>query len=375
MIARERTAQQLDPIGTLAGVPMIILVGIVIVVYAVYSTLQQGDQITRPAFAAVALGLIVATTAFFVFSARAARAPLSVVTHAIIVLAALLASSLFSASLWGTNRLVQDDWGQIAVALLLLGLALFRPPWEIIISAVACSCLLGATAMAEGPSLEVRDSTWVYATVVAGPVLIIALASAAYARVVISALLAWQKRASEAARQLEPEVRASAARMLQQDEVTLLNAEAVPFLSDVLGRDTLTVDDLERARSIADTLRAHASAEAHAGWLAHVSEADDRVHDPRMLADGMNDDQRAVLAAFLDAVRRLPQRPEDAVIIDLAESSGRCLCAVSTRSDARDLTARSALLPYLSAFRPIATGARLRIRRGHIALRFEYVAS
>ena len=116
-----------------------------------------------------------------------------------LVLAALLASSLFSASLWGTNRLVQDDWGQIAVALLLLGLALFRPPWEIIISAVACSCLLGATAMAEGPFLEVRDSTWVYATVVAGPVLIVALASAAYARVVVSALLTWQKRASEAA--------------------------------------------------------------------------------------------------------------------------------------------------------------------------------
>lgn len=370
----ERTAQQLDPIGILAGYPIVVLVGAIVIAYAVISTVQQVGQINKPGLAVEALVLIVAAVAYFLVSAGPAFAPLTAVTHVIVIAAALFAGSMFTASMWGTNKLVQDDWGQMAVALLLVGLALYRPPAEIFVSAAASACVLGAVAMSEAPFLEIKDSPWVYATVVAGPVLILALAGGSYARVVIGALIGWQTRARAGARQLEPEVRASAARILHQEQVSLLNAEAVPFLTEILERDRIDAGDLPRAREIANHLRGHATAETSASWLRHAAGPNDQVHDPHALAEAMTDDQRAVLSAYLYAVRQLPRPAADAVVIDLAESSGRYICAVSARSTARDLVARWRLVPYLSVLRQAASGARLRVRRGHVTLRFEYVA-
>lgn len=370
----ERTAQQLDPIGILAGYPVVVLVGAIVIGYAVISTVQQAGQINKPGLAVEALVIIAATVVYFLVSAGPAFAPLTAVTHVVVVAAALFAGGLFTASVWGTNKLVQDDWGQMAVALLLVGLALYRPPAEIFVSAAASACVLGAIAMSEAPFLEIKNSPWVYGTVVAGPVLILALAGGSYARVVIGALLDWQTRARTGARQLEPEVRASAARILHQEQVSLLNAEAVPFLNGILERDRVEPVDLQRAREIANHLRGHATAEASASWLRHAAGPNDRVHDPHALAEAMTDDQRAVLGAYLEAVRRLSRPGDDALVIDLAESSGRYICAVTARSTARDLVARWRLVPYLSVFRQAASGARLRVRRGYVTLRFEYVA-
>lgn len=374
MSARERTVQRLDPIGTLGAMPLVILIGAVIVVYSIYSTVQQSDQILRPSAAGAAEALIIATAAFFVYSARPARAPLGAGAHAVIVVAALTASSLFTASTWWDNRLLQDDWGQVTVALLLLGLALFRPAWEIVVSAAASAVVLGATAMAEFPFLEVRNSPWVYALVVAAPVVILACAGAAYAQVMIAALVSWQQQLRESARRLEPEVRATAARILQQEQATLLNREAVPFLTELLRRGELTPADSERARQIADTLRGHARAEADGGWIRQVLGDGDRVRDPRALSEAMDDGQRAALTAYLDALRGLPGGLERRVTIDFAESSGRALCAVGAQAPSRPRLLRRQLIPYLAVFRQVADGAVLRARGDRILLRFEYVA-
>jgi multisubunit Na+/H+ antiporter MnhB subunit len=387
MRGREQTPQQLDPVGTLLGLPMVPLTAIVALGYAVFATLLHGDQVSRPAIAVIALLVLALACGLFVLSARPAASPLRRTTHFLIMSLAVLASVLFTISVWGTNRYVQDDWGQIGVGLLLVSMSLFRPAWEIVGAGVVCSLILGGIAMSEAPFLAIRNNPLIYGIVVAAPILILSVAAAAYSRVMTTALQEWSERATEAIARLEPEVRAGAARAVHQEQVTRLNEATVPFFTSVLERDELTADDIAQAREIAARLRASTVADLDRGWLGeairrataepgHVLEADEPgVRDPGHLASYMGSELRGTLSAFIVALARTERLESRSLSVDVLSLGQECSLSLRARVNASDRTLRRVLVPYLSVFRVIATDATLRVRSGTVSLDFTYESS
>jgi hypothetical protein len=383
---RERTPQQLDPVGTLAGLPMVPLFSAVAIGYAIFSTASHGSQVSHPSFAFAAILVLIASAVVFVVVSRPALAPLGLPAHVCIIGLALVASILFTMSVWGTNKRVQDDWGQIAVALLLIAMALFRPPVEVIVSGLVCALVLGGVGALEAPFLIIKTNPLVYATVTATPVVALACAAAAYSLVMTTALTDWQSRASEAIERLEPEVRAGEARVVHQEQVTLLNEAAVPFLAGLLERDAITESDISRAREIAEELRVGAMADYDRGWL---SDAVDRtlstrsqfwtqkstrsqIRDPGRLAEHMVAEQRGTLSAFIVALARARRLEEHSLSIDVEPAGDRCSLVLTAHVDSADRSLRSQLIPYLSVLRAISSDARLRVRAGTVTLSFVY---
>jgi hypothetical protein len=381
---REATPQQLDPVGTLLGLPMVPLTALVAVGYAFVSTIIHGDQVTRAPVAVIAVSVLVLACAIFVVASRPASSPLRRSTHVVVIALAVLGSVLFTLSVWGSNKFVQDDWGQIAVALLLMSMSLFRPAGEVIASGVICAVLLGAIAISEAPFLSISNNPLVYAIVVATPILLLSIAAAAYSRVMTMALYAWRKRAAEAIERLEPEVRAGAARVVHQEQVTLLNEATVPLFASILERDELTERDITRAREIATTLRASAVAELDRGWLGDaVLRASGRpgqlaetrasgVRDPDHLESYMGSELRGTLSAFIVALVRTERLEDRSLSIDLFSLDGACSLSLRARVNAPDRSLRHELVPYLSVLRVISTDATLRVTRGAVCLDFAF---
>lgn len=378
MKGEERTPQRLDPLGTFASWPLVPIVGVVIIGYALYSSLSHLDQFTNPALAWFALALIIATCVYYSIRSRPEVAPFGRLALVIVLVGCAGASLLFTASVWGADRIVQDDWGQIAIALTVISLPLYRPIGDVIVGAVISALVVGTAAAFEAPFLSITTPPLVYLTVAATPVLALALAGSAYAWVMTGDVLAWGEAARESQRRLDPEIRESAARIVNQERVTVLNAASVPYLVDILQRDALTSSDIARARDIAAALRRIAVDDVDRGWLEEtvlravdVPPAD-AVTDPERLEEGMGTEVRGILSAVISALAEFRGFDKGSLQVELARKRGRPNAALTAVIDARRPALRREFLPYLAALRSVCPDAALDARDGSLTLRFTY---
>ncbi|WP_431246754.1 hypothetical protein [Leifsonia xyli] len=270
-IPAERTPQRLDPLGVQSAWLLVPLLGGLALVYAVFSTFVHRSQLRDPDLAVVAIGVLLLTVIVASLRTHPGFAPFGRWSHFSIIGVALTAACLFDASVWGRNERIQDDWGQIAVALLLVAMPLYRPIGEVAGSAVVSALVLGSLAAAQH-SLVIANVPLVYATVAATPVLALAAGGAGYAWTMTGETLRWRELARQGQARLEGELRQAAERMVAQERMTALNAEAVPFLTGIAQRGVVTAEDAEIARAIADRLRALSVRAVGRTWL------DDTLH-------------------------------------------------------------------------------------------------
>ncbi len=312
-------------------------------------------------------------------------APFGRWSHISIIATTVAAGSLATASVWGANQRIQDDWGQIAVALFLIAMPLYRPVSEVIVVAVVSGAVLGVTAAIEGGRLQIAAPLLVYALVAATPVLALAFAGCGYAWTMTGETLAWRQVARAAQARLEAELREAAQRMIAQERVTMLNEEAVPFLADVLARGEVTEEDQRRSAEIAARLRSAAVGSVGRTWLAETlaqalvprgidarpGDGPELVSDPDRLDGALTHEQRAIVGAVLVTIARLPgldpasvrivaSRPEHPsfLITAFVSESGRAV--------------RKQLLPYLSSLRCVAMEASVRVVGGELRVQFGY---
>ena len=289
----QRTPQQLDPLGTYSVWLLPPIAGALAVAYALGSTLAHLDQITSAPFAVLGVVLVVAASALLIWRAVPRNAPLGRTAFIGTLALAVLGSLSFTASTWGANRVVQDDWGQIVAGVLLLAMSQLRPVRELVIAGLAVALVIGLAAAAQDPFLTFMVSPIIYALVAATPPVAMAFGAAAYARAMIRATVRWQDRARAGMAELEPQVRESVARSVQQEFVTTLNREAAPLLERILTDGLITTADSDAAAAIAAQLRAHALHAVAGTWL------DDSVRRAGVDRVGMGPD--AAAPAVLDA--------------------------------------------------------------------------
>ncbi|MGH1547726.1 hypothetical protein ACRAWB_00505 [Leifsonia poae] len=386
-VAVERTPQRLDPLGAQSAWLLIPLLGAVAVGYAVFSSIRHAGQFRDLGLDILAIGVLLIAVIVASIRSHPGFAPFGRWSHFSIIAVVLTAACLSTASLWGHNQRIQDDWGQIAVALLLVAMPLYRPIGEVAGSAVVSAVVLGGLAAAQH-SLVISNSPLVYATVAATPILALAAGGAGYAWTMTGETLRWRELAREGQARLDGELRQAADRMIAQERMTALNAEAVPFLTDLLRRKEIAPADVERARVLADHIRGMSVRAVGRTWLADTLSlalgprlaasgrardghptAAERVDDPDRLERVLTSDQRAIVGALIATVSGLPGLDPDSLRIS-ASTPDRSTFLLSAQVDEPRAELRRELLPFVSALNATAMDATMRIRGAELKVRF-----
>jgi len=382
----ERTPQRLDPLGVQSAWLLVPLIGATAIGYAVTSTIWHRDQLRSPALAIAAIAVLVLAVAVAAVRTHPGLAPFGRWSHVAVIGLAIVAACLFDASVWGHNLRIQDDWGQIAIALLLIAMPLYRPVLEVLAAAAAGAVVVGALAALQSGTLAIHTGPIVYATVAATPVLALALGGAGYAWTMTGETLRWREVARAGQERLEGELRDTAQRQVAQESAAAFE-EIVPFLDGVLARGEITGADRDRAGELASGLRALAVSSVERTWLdetvalalagrghADGTVAASRVHDPDRLDRVLTDEQRAIVSALVSTVSELPGLDPASLRIDVAEPEHPSF-ELTARIAQQRRGIRRELVPYLSALRSVSMETGLRVRAGELTLRFAYPGS
>jgi hypothetical protein len=303
------------------------------------------------------------------------------------------------ASTWGSNRMLQDDFGHIAVGIMLAAAAPYRPAVQIVAVTACAAAIAGLLAALQDPYFAVTHVPVLERAVVAVvPVLGLGLASAGYANQLVKAVLEWQRRVARSDAALEGGVHDGLARTVQQEQLAALSEEVLPFLAGVATAGAVSADDIERSRRLARAVRGSLVAELNHSWLEqlriHVPEPADHtpsaahapaqhfappsmtVHDAQRRAFRMAGEQRTALAALLSELSTNARIGASAVTIWLDPDAGR----PTTRTCARiqielgsaEKRARTMLRPYLNVLRLAFENATYRMGDGVLSVKFSY---
>lgn len=404
------TQQRLDPLGALAAWPLAPIMAGIAVAYAVLATVLQAAEIQSPLLAALALLAMAGAGAALVFGALPSRAPFEPVLH-LVVLGLALAAYLFEqASKWGHNALIQDDFGQLGIGLLLFALAPYRPWREIALSGIAASLIVGAIAVAQAPYLSIVVPPAIYAVVAMTEVLAPAAAGAAYSRRIVLSILAWQTDARRQVADRTEETRGQIAQSVVDEQLATLRSDVIPFLTDLLERGAISRRDIDRAGQLAAEVRQSLIEEVDSTWLDNVVAGERAalterglapllvVSDEERRATALGPDQRAACAALIRAICDLPGFDPGSLVVQVTGSQRRGLGRLPYRAiparykdlhDPRpraphvdtvtiqfgiELPAhrlRALLRPYLGVLRVLFVRVRVSVRHPQVTITFD----
>jgi hypothetical protein len=383
-VSWERTLQQRDPLAALVGRPTSFIAAIGVPLYAIALTWIGRGDIASPALAATAIGLCVLSGIVLVWQSSPMRAPLRRSTLLLVLLLSSLAHVASALSTWSHNEYLGDDWGGAAIGLYLVALAPYRPARELVLAGIATSALAGVIAVIEVRYFVIDGPAAAFLIVAMVPILALSFASAAFADVLVRSLDDWRVRARSAVMALGDERTESLARSVQQNRVTIMNREIVPFLVRLVGGEVVTEETRRRAREISDRARSVMVAEADRTWLELVADQSVRtdpvtrrvsqtaVRDESRLALHMTRHERTAVRALLAAVNNhrsfFPRSPS----IEILSESGRCVVSVHVAMDFPDNALHDELAPYIAVLRVVFSDLQLDSGDADLTLRFSY---
>jgi hypothetical protein len=378
--AVERTRQQLDPVGTLGNRLLVVLLAVGAFYYGLAMTFRSLDQVSSLWLAILALLWLAAASLTVVVASSQSRAPFTRSSHVVVHLLALGAIALSAASQWGTNRLIQDDFGPVALGILMLALGPYRPAVELAAAGSLSAVFVGFLTLLEVPALDSSVPPVAFVLVGMTPVLALSYASASYSGGLVTSLVRWQRTAMESVAQRTSRLRDGITRSVRQDRVMILGRDVLPFFGSVLERDTLTAEDKARAREIADSIRSLMVAEADRTWLEVVAGDDgvdlDRIGkavvDPDGRASWMVTDQRTVLRAIIVALLDEPAFVRRTLRIELSGTSTTTHGVLTAGVDDSDYAVRTAFAPYFAVMRVVFAGLQVEFQQPTLTLRFSY---
>jgi hypothetical protein len=379
----ERTVQQLYPVGAMVGRVISIAAAIVAPSYVVIRSYLTRDEINAPLFCLIALLLVGAASVTVVICSSPLRAPFTASRAAAAVAAANLALVFDAAATFGTNTHIRDDYGPVVIGLIILATAPYRPPRELVTSGLLSAILVGVVALVQAPYLQTPASPFVYAIAAMIPLLILSLGSAAFATIIVRGLERWRRQARIAVAAVGDDGSEWIARSVQQDRVTILNRDVVPFFADLLQRAAVDEADVERARAISDSIRSVMVAEVDRSWLEIVVEqaaatqgvetiSNAAIVDRNRLAQLMSTDQRAAVRAFLVALFGHPSFSTRNFSVIVSGTGTRCTVLLVGTLDCPEGQVKSELAPYWAVMRILFADLTVELNEPSLTLMFSY---
>ncbi|ARC57528.1 hypothetical protein AS850_10620 [Frondihabitans sp. 762G35] len=396
MREREATAQQNDPLGILNQRPIVLVLATFAVGLAIARTLfpDAPFELSQAAFAAI--GFLLLATGILLVATSPYRAPFTRRSFALIVACGLLAVVVEAVSTAGQNTMIRDDWGSTALGLLLLSAAPYRPAREIVIASVVGSVVVAVVVVLQTPGFIVKAPAALFVAAGVTPLLALGIGGAVYSATFVRLVQQWLARASSLTRQSAQELRPGIARSVQQDRVTVLNRDVVPFFSELVERGSVSADDAERATAIASGIRQRLVDDADRSWLENVlievcpSGSAGTVVDPDRLAERMSGDQRTAVRAVVKAMAvdqralaertespgqrpagdRAPVRSSLSIVLNDDDPLVRALVRLDSASG--DTALRQRYAPYFAVLRILFRDLLVDVSGSSLTLRFSY---
>jgi hypothetical protein len=376
-VSLERAFQQLDPLGAHIGRPMTVLAGIGIPIYAAIGTAINAPDISSVPLAAAALVAISGAGITLFLASNPLRAPFTIAAHAWVLGLTIAAFLLSAISMWDTNRLIRDDWGPISIGFVLLSISQYRPPSEIAKSGLFTALFAGVVALLQVHSMQTVAPPIVFALITMLPILALSLASAFFGLELIVGLERWRSQVAPTLTSLAEESGDWIARSVQQDRVTILNQDVVPFFAHILAATDIDATDRARARDIADAVRAVMVAEVDRTWLDMIVDqlprGDERLlHDPHRLAPGMSPEQRTGLRALLVALSASSRVEPGSLRLWIREDGSSARVDLSAVLRQVDGSARAEFGPFLAVMRTVFPDLKVEMSAAAVTVRFSY---
>ena len=364
---RNDTAQQLDPLGGLTARPFVIGAVAVSLLVSVSMSIASAPQVSYPLLEVAGLLALVAAGVFFIRAASPFRAPFPLRAHATVCLLALLAILLNSLAQWGSNEVVRDDWGAVALAILTLMFGSYRPGWEIMVCAVVCSAVIAGLAVAQAHTFAADVPAPVFGILAAVPVLAAGAAASTFSRSLVGSLLEWRSAHGQplASVAVDDVGRADVA---TASHLVHLSEQVFPFLEGVVRDPQLTAADGDRARVLARELRTLMVIDAERSWLIRLVRD---VRDPQHVADAMGEAERGYVRAMIGHMRRDDGLRDERMRLTLHADGSHATCTLSVPC-APEHNPRVPLAPYIAVGRSIFDSVDWRVERGMLTLRLTF---
>jgi hypothetical protein len=375
---REATAQQSDPLGSLGQRPITVVIALFALALALGRTVldRDPDQRALPAIAAVVLVAVAAVV--MILASSPFRAPFTRRSFVVIIACSCLASVLEAMASLGHDSMVRDDWGSTVIGLLLLSCAPFRPGLDLATATVVGAAVSLAIVVVEAPYFVTAAPLLLFVVVGVTPVVALGVGAAIYSTAFVGLVLQWLERASSLTASSAKDLRPGIARSVQQDRVTGLNREVVPFFTDLLARGEVTDADRDRASEVAAGIRQRIVDETDRSWLeqalidvcprGQAGTVIDRAH----LADRMDSDQRTAVRAVVTAIAADPDTRSSSLGIVLHDDEPRVRALIRVESDSPDVAIRQHYAPYFAVLRILFHELQIDVSGSFLTLRFSY---
>jgi hypothetical protein len=307
----ENSMQQLDPLGTLTARPITVVACIAAPLLAIALTVQQRDEMVYPIVSAAAVLALVAACIILVLASEPVSAPLTGFTNGLVLALGALGATLEAIGHWQYNRYLSDDWGPIAMGILLLATCPYRPVGKLLQAGVSATGFVAVLALIQCAYCVAPTPAIVFVIISAAPVLALSAAGIGAATAAVESRERWQAHAAEIARKRAVALTEPIARSVREQRVSVLEQEVLPFFNSVLDRDTLDEGDSHTAREISSEVREIMVTEANRSWFrAAVNESASRANiardltvlDDQKLSDQMNFNQRTAVRALLEGL-------------------------------------------------------------------------
>lgn len=378
----ERTLQQRDPLAAIVARPTTYLVGAGVPLYAGVLLWLNRDDIDSFGLAVGSLFVLSLTAVYFVYSTSPLRAPFTRAMFAVVLSGGIVSHVLAAASMYSSNSFVRDDWGPPAIGLLIAAVAAYRPAREIALAGAIAVVVVVIVVAAQAQSLETTFPFHLVALVAAAPVAVLAGGAAIFSRELDAGLERWSNMRTMSLSALGDGGSEWIARSVQQDRVTLLNQEIIPFFESVLAAPQLTQSERSRASELSSAIRAIMVAEIDRSWLDALLENEARAHgdprimrrvnDPHGLADDMLVEQRTAMRAFVVALFAHPACNPESVDMVISHTGDHNLALMRASVAAPEITVRGALDPYLAVLRIVFPDLHVDFEQPELTLRFSY---
>ncbi|WP_146181281.1 hypothetical protein [Homoserinimonas hongtaonis] len=383
----ERTRQELDPVGAYSNRLITMTAAISALVFAVVVVVAGLDAVDNPGAAVLSLVVIAASSMIVITATDPYRGPFQRKSHGWTVALGVFAAGLLAVAAGDAPAHASMGWvAPVVLGLFSIGMAAYRPVRELVGFGGVAAVLIGFIVMLQAVK-DVSDVPPVVTVAfVVLPLLALNLSAGAFTDSMIKSIEHWHVRATQAVDRMSEEREPGIARSVQQDRVTILKQEVVPFFGEVLANNEITPDVRERARSIADAIRAVMVAEVDRTWLENVVDhlrgrarrggegqsQPSTILDDDNIANLMSYDQRTALRALLVAIYdNAHGRPEDLEIM-LARADGRCRGVLTLRVDMTDGLVKSRFGPYLAVMRVVFRRVRAEYLQSVLTVRFSY---
>jgi hypothetical protein len=375
---REATAQQIDPLGALGQRPITVVIALFAVALAFGRTVTDRDSGISLPGALAALLLVAVAALTMILASSPLRAPFTRRSFVVITACTCLATVVEAIASLGHDSMVRDDWGSTAIGLLLVACSPFRPGRDVALATVVGALITGVTVVVEGPFFTTDAPLLLFVVVGVVPVVALGVGAAIYSSAFVGLVEQWLARATTLTATSARDLRPGIARSVQQDRVTGLNREVVPYFTGLLARGEVTEADRERAAEVATGIRQRIVDESDRTWLEQAlidvcprGEAG-TVIDRGHVADRMDSDQRTALRAVVNAMAVDPDTRSSSLGIVLYDDAPRVRALVRVESDSPDIALRQHYAPYFAVLRILFHDFQIDVSGSFLTLRFSY---